>query len=109
MEVSAPLSNFTNEVMWKSFDKRLAQFLLSEATMEGSHVLPITHEMIGNHLGHPREVVTRMLKYFMQAALELLRTLADADEDVRAGRAVPIENTFSDIREMLLKRKNDEV
>ena len=40
----------------------------------------------------------------MQAELELLRTLADAEEDVRAGRVAPIENTFRDIRSRLLAR-----
>lgn len=40
----------------------------------------------------------------MQAELELLRTLADAEEDVRAGRVAPIEATFSDIRSRLLAR-----
>ena len=79
MEVSAPLANYTNEVMasrfsdvmwlvdqimWKSFDKRLADFLLNEANIEDTNTLHITHEVIGNHLGNPREVVTRMLKYF---------------------------------------------
>lgn len=38
----------------------------------------------------------------MQTELELLRTLADAEEDVRAGRVAPIEDTFSDIRRRLL-------
>ncbi len=84
MEVSAPLSNFTNEimasrfsdvmwlidqVMWKSFDKRLADFLLNEANIENSDTLHITHETIGNHLGNPREVVTRMLKYFQNEGI----------------------------------------
>ncbi len=79
MEESAPLANFTNEimaarfsevmwlldqVMWKSFDKRLAEFLLEEANIEGTNKLKITHEAIGNHLGNAREVVTRMLRYF---------------------------------------------
>lgn len=40
----------------------------------------------------------------MQAELELLRTLADAEEDVRAGRVAPIEETFSDIRSRLFAR-----
>lgn len=84
MEVSAPLANYTNEVMasrfsdvmwlidqvmWKSLDKRLAGFLLNEATIEGADTLKITHETIGNHLGNPREVVTRMLKYFVNEGL----------------------------------------
>ena len=52
------------QIMWKSFDKRLAAFLIEESNIEESDVLKITHEKIGNHLGNPREVVTRMLRYF---------------------------------------------
>lgn len=44
--------------------------------------------------------------YQMQAELELLRTLSDADEDVRNGRTAPIKNTFDDIRKALLSRDN---
>jgi len=42
----------------------------------------------------------------MRAELELLRTLAEADEDVRAGHVAPIEDTFDAIRESMLARKN---
>lgn len=84
MENSAPLANYTNEVMasrfsdvmwligqimWKSFDKRLADFLLNEANIEGTKMLKLTHEEIGNHMGNPREVVTRMLKYFQNEGM----------------------------------------
>ncbi len=84
MEESAALANFTSEVMasrfsevmwlmeqimWKSFDKRLAQFLLQESEIEGTDTLKITHEAIGNHMGNPREVVTRMLRYFQGEGL----------------------------------------
>ena len=79
MAESAPLSNFTNEIMasrfsevmwlmeqimWKSFDKRLADFLLEESALEGSAVLKLTHDTIAKHMGTAREVVTRMLRYF---------------------------------------------
>lgn len=79
MEESAPMANYANElmatrfsevmwlieqIMWKSIDKRLASFLLSESILEDSVVLKITHEAIANHLGTAREVVTRMLRYF---------------------------------------------
>ena len=57
------------QVMWKSFDKRLAEFLINEADIENTNPLHITHEEIGNLLGHPREVVTRMLKYFSNEGL----------------------------------------
>ena len=52
------------QIMWKSFDKRLAAFLLEEAAIEGTDALKITHEKIANHMGTAREVVPRMLRYF---------------------------------------------
>ena len=52
------------QIMWKSFDKRLAAFLLEESALEGTDSLKITHEKIANHMGTAREVVTRMLRYF---------------------------------------------
>ena len=79
MEQSTPMANYTNDlmasrfsevmwlieqIMWKSLDKRLAAFLLEESVIEETDCLSITHEMIANHLGTHREVVTRMLRYF---------------------------------------------
>ena len=55
--------------MWKSFDKRLASFLLEESVLEDTDKLTITHEKIANHLGTAREVVTRMLRYFQSEGL----------------------------------------
>ena len=84
MTQSAPLANYTNEIMasrfsevmwlieqilWKSLDKRLAGFLLEEAALENTNTLKITHEHIANHLGSAREVVTRMLRYFQSENL----------------------------------------
>ena len=57
------------QIMWKSFDKRLAAFLLEEAGIEGSNSLKITHEKIANHMGTAREVVTRMLRYFQSEGM----------------------------------------
>ena len=57
------------QIMWKSFDKRLASFLLEEASIEEQHSLKITHEKIANHLGTAREVVTRMLRYFQSEGM----------------------------------------
>ena len=57
------------QIMWKSFDKRLAGFLLEEAALEESTVLKITHEKIAGHLGTAREVVTRMLRYFQSEGM----------------------------------------
>lgn len=71
------------QVMWKSFDKRLAHFLLEESNLEGTKVLKITHEKIAAHMGSAREVVTRMLKYFQtEEMVKLSRgTIEIIDED----------------------------
>ncbi len=84
MQNSVAIANFTNElisirfseimwlmdqIMWKSFDKRLAAFLLEESALEGTTSLKITHEKIANHMGTAREVVTRMLRYFQSEGL----------------------------------------
>ena len=57
------------QIMWKSFDKRLAEFLLEESNLEDTLSLKITHEKIANHMGTAREVVTRMLRYFQSEGL----------------------------------------
>jgi CRP/FNR family transcriptional regulator len=57
------------QIMWKSFDKRLAAFLLEEMQLEESPVLKITHEKIAAHMGTAREVVTRMLRYFQNEGM----------------------------------------
>ncbi len=84
MKESAPVSNYTNElmatrfsdvmwlmeqVMWKSLNKRVAAFLLEEMSIEGTDQLKITHETIANHLGSHREVITRMLRYFQNEGM----------------------------------------
>ncbi len=84
VEASLPMANYINDIMaahfsevmwlmeqimWKSFDKRLAAFLLEESALEETDRLSITHEKIANHLGTAREVVTRMLRYFQNEGL----------------------------------------
>ena len=79
MDESLPLSNYSHalitnhfsevmwlmeQIMWKSFDKRLAGFLVEESRIEETTALKITHEKIAAHLGTAREVVTRMLRWF---------------------------------------------
>ena len=73
------VENFTNkeavarfsDVMWAmqqilfmSFDKRLASFLLDEIARNGSVDVNLTHDQIAKYVGSAREVVSRMLKYF---------------------------------------------
>ena len=43
----------------------------------------------------------------MKSELELLRTLAEAEDDVTNGRVAPIQETFDDIRSALLARGNE--
>ena len=84
MEESAAVANYTNElmasrfsevmwlmeqIMWRSLDKRLASFLLEESAIEDTDKLKLTHEIIANHLGTHREVVTRMLRYFQSEGM----------------------------------------
>ena len=47
--------------------------------------------------------------YQMKSELELLRALAEAEEDVINDRIAPIQDTFNDIRNSLLERRTDEV
>ncbi|MDO4337306.1 MAG: Crp/Fnr family transcriptional regulator [Eubacteriales bacterium] len=98
MEASAPVANYTNElmasrfsdvmwlieqVMWKSLDKRVAAFLLEESAIEETNELKITHEIIANHLGSHREVITRMLRYFQNEGMVKLSrgTVLITDEE----------------------------
>jgi CRP/FNR family transcriptional regulator len=98
MEESADLANYTNElmatrfsdvmwlieqIMWKSLDKRVAEFLLEEAVIDESKELKITHETIANHLGSHREVITRMLNYFQSEGMVKLSrgTVTILDEE----------------------------
>jgi CRP/FNR family transcriptional regulator len=57
------------QVLFTSFDKRLANFLLEQSSIDGTDELAITHETIANHMGSAREVVTRMLKYFQDEGM----------------------------------------
>ena len=50
------------QMMFTSFDKRLASFLLTETTHNNE--IAMTHEQIAKLLGTAREVVSRMLKSF---------------------------------------------
>ncbi|MGI6607436.1 MAG: Crp/Fnr family transcriptional regulator [Erysipelotrichaceae bacterium] len=97
MEDSAAVANFTNEIMgtrftdvmwlieqimWKSLDKRLAKFLLEETSIEESSTLKITHEIIANHLGSHREVITRMLRHFQnEGIVKLSRGLIEITDE----------------------------
>ena len=57
------------EVMFRSFDKRLASFLIDETIRTGSETIVMTHEQIAKYVSSAREVVSRMLKYFAKEGL----------------------------------------
>lgn len=62
------------QILFMSFDKRLAIFLLDEITKTSSTELHITQEQIAKYIGSAREVVSRMLKVFQaQGILEQSR------------------------------------
>ncbi len=99
MKNSLAVSNYVNEVMgsrltdimwlleqilWKSFDRRLASFLSEECYIEKSSTLKITHEQIASHMGTAREVVTRMLKYFQtEGMVKLTRGSVEITDKAR--------------------------
>jgi len=45
----------------------------------------------------------------MKAELELLRTLAEAEDDVQNGRVGSMQESLDNLRESLLSRKNENV
>ena len=84
MDESLPLSTYSRDlitnhfsevmwlmeqIMWRSFDKRLAGFLVEEARIDETDSLKITHEKIAAHMGTAREVVTRMLRWFQSEGM----------------------------------------
>ena len=65
-----------SEVMWTmqqilfmSFDKRLAVFLIDELAKTDGDTVKLTQEQIAKYIGSAREVVSRMLKYFASEGL----------------------------------------
>lgn len=62
------------QILFMSFDARLAVFLLDETAKTGADNLVMTHEQIAKYIGSAREVVSRMLKYFAKEGIvELYR------------------------------------
>ena len=57
------------QILFMSMDKRLAIFLLDEAAKDGTDTVKLTHEQIAKYMGSAREVVSRMLKYFVSEGI----------------------------------------
>ena len=61
--------NVMGNILFSSFDKRLASYLVSEHERTGSLVINATHEQIAIQVNSAREVVARMLKQFVHKGL----------------------------------------
>lgn len=57
------------QILFSSMDKRLATFLLDESANTHSDIIKLTHEQIAKYMGSAREVVSRMMKYFVTEGL----------------------------------------
>lgn len=57
------------QILFMSFDKRLAVFLLDESNATHSDTIKFTHSQIATYIGSAREVVSRMLKYFEEEGI----------------------------------------
>ncbi len=53
------------QILFMSMDRRLAIFLSDESARTGSDTIALTHGQIARYMGSAREVVSRMLKYFV--------------------------------------------
>lgn len=57
--------------------------------------------------GRGDTVVLGLQNYYqMKSELELLKTLAEADDDVKSGRVALMKDSFDELRASLLERKN---
>lgn len=62
------------QILFMSFDKRLAVFLDEELRKTDDDTVRLTHEQVAKYMGSAREVVSRMLKYFAnEGIVELSR------------------------------------
>lgn len=57
------------QILFMSFDKRLAIFLYEETIRNKSNKIKLTHEQIAKYVASAREVVTRMLNYFAEEGI----------------------------------------
>ena len=73
-----------NQFVFSNVASRLAGTLLEHRALEGSDVLPVTHEVLARDAGTAREVVSRLLKQFQ--ADGLVRLTRGKVEIIDAGR-----------------------
>ena len=83
---SADLRNHCNEI--------------SRQCRENKEAVIVTVNGLGDTVSIAYEEYMRM-----KARIELLEILAEAEEDVKFGRVAPVQETFDDIRKMLMEEK----
>lgn len=57
------------QILFMSFDRRLAIFLVDELSKTKGDTIRMTHEQVAKYVGSAREVVSRMLKYFAEEGI----------------------------------------
>ena len=60
------------QILFMGVDKRVAVFLWDEMSRLKKQVISITHDEIAKNIGSAREVVTKVLKYFVEDGTILL-------------------------------------
>ena len=84
------------ETIRPSADLRNHYNEISRLCREGKEAVIITVNGRGDTVSLSYEEYRRM-----KARIELLELLSEADDDVKHGRVAPIEDTFSDLRNIL--------
>lgn len=88
------------ETIRPSSDLRNHYNEISRECREGNEAVIITVNGRGDTVSLSYEEYQRM-----KSRIELLETLAEAEDDVKCGRISPIEDTFSDLRKLLQEDK----
>ena len=60
------------QILFMGADKRVAYFLWDEMAKTGDPVIRLTHEEVARFIGSAREVVTKVLKYFVEEGVVAL-------------------------------------
>lgn len=88
------------EVIRPSADLRNHYNEISKQCREDNEAVIITVNGRGDTVSLGYEEYKRM-----KSRIELLETLAEADEDVKYGRVAPVKDTFDDLRSLLKEGK----
>ena len=86
------------QILFMGMDRRAAIFLWDESAQKGP-VLRITHDEMARYIGSAREVVTKVLKYFVQEGIVALRrgtiTILDREKLRRLTGMASVEENAS--------------